>query len=660
MSSIDFILNKYRTLSSDSVSKDVPKSKPVFEKDKARSAVLTEERRLIKSLMESLELDDSTKEMISVNYSTSAVSRERTAPSYQDKVEALWNYWKFLEIINFHGGPLAFSDCHKKAVAWKYRPNHKMRQLVLMARGHLKSTLFCVGYVLWRIYQNPNIRIAVGTANLKLSRAFIREVEDYLTNDFNVEHVWNDRPHFSGPLIPSMDSTGKQRRLIKDVANEFGDKLPGGVDKKKVWRQEALQVIRTRSMKEPTLVATSVGQTNTGFHNDDLILDDVHDYDNTSTENKIDKVFAFVYDMESVLDPPYVDIELATAMQSVLGDDFHKVARWCISGGRITVNGTRWDDQDYYGHILEHEEKLGFESYQRNLYANGTDDKDGYLWPEKWNTSLEEQTRAQLALRHGAKGLQRFYSQYLNKIVNTHESVMDWDKIKFVHPNNYKLCEDGWVEVFDAAHRKVAEFKPYIIIDPTATGTSKSDFCCILVGGKHQGHLYVCDWWMKQATPQIWIDRMWEMVFKWNKPVVHIEMVGGFNVLEHTITQQWQLDKSKRPIAIRPWPTNSGQGAVNKLTRIETVLSPIVFNGMLHLPLVASRDDELRKQFLFFGKATTKDDGPDTITALDEIAIEESRLVNNSLTGSNVIELSQWKYGGVDYDTQGYGGVSYA
>jgi hypothetical protein len=632
-----------------------------FVRDTTRAAVLADERRLVEGLLETVELDDDIRAMLSINLSTSAAARTREIPTYTDKLQALWDYWKFIEIINFHGGPLSFSECHRDGVAWKYRSGAKLRQMVLEPRGHLKSTLHCVGYTLWRMYQNPNWRGFVGTESLKLSKAFIREVEDYLVDDFNIEHVWNDRPHFTGPMIPSMDSMGKQRRqLVRDLADEFGDQLPGGADKKKVWRAEAIQVIRTRSYKEPTITAGSVGQASTGFHFDEVIFDDVHTYDNSSSEEKINKVFAFIFDIESVLDPPYVDIELTTRLQATLGADFNKAARWCISGGRQTVLGTRYDDLDFYGHILEHYDALGYEVRQRNIYANGTDNEDGYLWPEKWNETLEEQTKAQFEKRYGATGLRRFYSQYLNRIVSPENSVFEWDKINYIHPDNYKLCDDGWVEVYAHDHTIIAEFKPILVIDPTATATTTSDFCAIAVGGRTPTGLWVCDFWMKKETPRVWLDKMYELINKWNLFVANIEMVGGFKVLEHTIQQMWVLDREKyRPISVKSYSPPMGANAESKAQRIEVTLSPLVFNGMLNLPLAASRNQDLKKQFMFFGKGTTKDDGPDVLAILEELAVssKRNRSVITPLQHSNVLP-----FGGVRMDEPEriYGGVTYA
>lgn len=624
----------------------------VPKKVHTKAAVVVEEKRRIDELLKGLddELSAQVMSVLSYNYSTSSANDDRPVPTKQQKIRALWDYWAFIDLINFHGGSLAFSECHREMVSFKVN-SKAFRQLILEARGHLKSTLLCVGYVLWRIYQNPNIRIFVGTESLKLSKAFIREIEQYLVDDHNREHVWNARPHIDGPLIPEMDSLGKSRRaIIRDISAEFGDEYSTASNAsttKKVWRAEAIQVVRDRTLKEPTLTAGSVGQTSTGFHFDEVIFDDAHTYDNCSSETKIQKVFSWIFDIESVLDPPYVDIGLVQALYNVAPHQFNLLRRWAISGGRMSVIGTRYDDQDYYGHILESAEKLGFDTHVRNIYSNGVDSSEGYRWPEKWNEAIEESTKANFVVKHGSTGLARYYSQYHNKIVNLEDAILNWSKINFIGAQFVKLEDDGWVTIYNPDATIKAQFKPRITVDPTSTSSKKSDFWAMAVGGVYEGQLYCIDFWMKKEKVEKCLDAMFEMIDKWNLHEAVIEMVGGFKVLELTITQMWLLNPEKyRVIAIKTFESST-QGP-SKLERIETDLSPLVHNGMLHMPLGAARNDELRKQFLFFGKETTKDDGPDVLSILKEVSY--TRFVRPKQTNRHrLVAKVNKRWGGVEY-----------
>lgn len=663
MSYLDDIFKNYQPEAKKKSPKQVEKQQDVFENSRRRSAVLENEMALVREVMQDSQIPQRVLNTISVNLSTSSSQQQRKPPTRAEKIQALWDYWKFLDIINFHGGSAAFADCHRELMAWKLRPDALFRQLVLEARGHLKSTLLSVGYVLWRVYQNPNIRMFVGTEGLKLSKAFIREIESYLTDDFNTEHVWNSRPHIDGPLIPVMDSMGKSRRaIVRDISSEFGEEWATDTKKastsKKVWRAEAIQVVRTRNLKEPTITAGSVGQASTGFHFDEIILDDAHTFDNCSTETKIDKVYSWIYDMESLLDDPYVDIELLQRLHSVAGIHFAKLKRWAISGGRVTVIGTRYDDLDYYGHVIENREALGYETHIKNIYKNGKDSSDGYRWPEKWNEQVEAEKKAQFEKKHGTTGLARFYSQYHNRIVQTEDAVLDWDKIQWINPASVKLEDSGFVSVFHMDGTLRFQFRPRLVVDPTSTATSKSDFCAMAVGGVHNENLVVVDFWMKRAKSEVWLEKMYEFINKWNLHEVVIEMVGGFKILDFAIRQMWLNDSDRyRPISVKNYnpPTNSSEG---KIARIESLLSPVLHNSMLHLPLYTSRDQELRKQFILFGKETVKDDGPDVLAILKEMAFKHKQSTNNRKV--RLPGKVHPVHGGVVYgDFAGQGGSSY-
>ena len=79
------------------------------------------------------------------------------------KVKALTSLRSFCDLIQFRGGTKAFGKVHLELMDWLSLSNEEKgtRKLVLMPRGHLKSTICSQLYPLWRIYQNPNIRIFI-------------------------------------------------------------------------------------------------------------------------------------------------------------------------------------------------------------------------------------------------------------------------------------------------------------------------------------------------------------------------------------------------------------------------------------------------------------------------------------------------------------------
>lgn len=392
-------------------------------------------------------------------------------------VRALTDMKAFAELIVFHGGWSEFGEFHSELVDFICTPQVNkiaqdkfkflgdeteahFRRLVLVPRGHLKSTIGTVLYSLWRIYRNPEIRILVACNLQSLAYSFIRELRSHLENP-ELQQVWNNRPHIPGNLIPELRKKSSARNFNTDTDAE---------DRKVIWNNVALQVVRAGRFKEPTVFATSVGTTVTGMHFDLVILDDLVDFKNVESEQKKTQVEEWAADVESVLNPP----KLVTI------GNVHDTL-----GGEIVINGTRYALDDYYGFLLENAKDIGLQTYIRNVYKNGKDASEGYLWHERYNDRVVQSLQARLSPR-------RFASQYLNTVYekdaylfNTAAiAVIDDDSI---FTNSGNLCvtlPGGRVEVLE----------PIITIDPAFSTSKTGDDCAICVGAKtSQGITIIID-----------------------------------------------------------------------------------------------------------------------------------------------------------------------
>jgi len=524
--------------------------------------------------------------------------RSGQIPSYRWRLRALYDFWSFVDLIGFHGGSKQFGQCHDDLIQWSTDYRRSSRQLILMPRGHLKSTLMSVGRTLWRIYQNPNIRIFVGTESHRLSTSFIREIKTYLEDLDLQEKVWNNRPHKPGRLIPAMDQPGTERKSETEAK-----------DKKVIWRTDAIQVLRDDILKEPTVVSGSVGSVATGFHFDELILDDVVTFDNINTEQKRERLFDWIFDMQSVLDPKEFDEDLYKNFTKCCKStrQYGSFRPWCFVGDTVIVVGTRYDAEDYYGHVLQNAEYLGFETYQRNIYANGTDAADGYLWPERFNETVESRLRASMSER-------RFASQYLNSIIADAEQTLHWDQINFIHKHNI-ICKQPRTAAIHKGPDLVSEVRLRMAIDPAATSNAHSDYTCIVVGGMDsEGNLYVVDMYLGKEPFSKWLDAMYGMLDKWKLSAVTIEAVGFQKQLINSIRDRFN---TYRPIQIREYKTEQ----TNKHERIEAALQPLFSSGKFFMNQTLSTKQGLKDQFNLFGRPTVKDDAPDAIAILKEISV---------------------------------------
>lgn len=520
----------------------------------------------------------------------------RRSPTEAEKAKALTDFWSFVDLIDFKGGRAAFSKCHKEMIA-EYEQAHDEcdRTLTIMPRGHLKSTLLSVAKRLHRIYQNPNIRIFVGTATKALATAFIREIQSYLEDPWLQEHVWNSRPHITGPLIPTMDRMGKGRRTVTRTIKMEGD----WDDRKVVWRTDAIQVIRPAKLKEPTLVAGSVCSQATGFHFDEIIFDDIVTFENSDTPEKKERILSWTNDIESVLDPPYID----SWLEDVLPAKARYLAR---VGGIVDCVGTRYYSDDYWSFLIAEKDELEYTVYEKNIYVNGVDNKDGYLWPEKWNAKLENLTRKRMTEA-------RFASQYLNQVLEETLRVLNLDKVNWLHASQYVRCGINRYRI----HTKTVNgenypiIQPIMCVDPAAGIEEGNDMTAICVGGRDQyGNLIICELRAGRWTGSDIIKQTFEVAKKWGLRAFYLETVGAFKHLTTLYRNSFQQYGPIGIIEFRP--------VGKKELRIAQTLEPYFRNGMVYMPGFIKSQSHIVDTFTFFPKIGYPDDPPDAMQMVAE------------------------------------------
>lgn len=165
------------------------------------------------------------------------------------------------------------------------------RKLILMPRGHLKSSIVTVGWAIQQLLKNPNLRILITNATWNKSREFLNQISSYLTD--------SALPQIFGPFqIPS-----------------------------KRWTIEDLEIAQKtdHTKRGPSIATAGLERSLNGLHADLIIHDDLVDEHNSMTAEQIEKVKSFYRKSLPVLDP----------------------------GGRIIVIGTRWVMGDLYSELIE-------------------------------------------------------------------------------------------------------------------------------------------------------------------------------------------------------------------------------------------------------------------------------------------------------------------
>jgi hypothetical protein len=512
---------------------------------------------------------------------------------------ALTSIKAFADLIKFKGGWDKFGECHDELVDFLCFPQTDetarqklkfvgdeaaagLRRMVLMPRGHLKSTIGTVLYSLWRIYRNPEIRILVACNLQSLAFSFIRELRTHLENK-DLEKVWNNRPHIKGNLLPALDKRLRARSTNDETEAE---------DKKVIWNNTALQVNRQGTYKEPTVFATSVGTTVTGMHFDLVILDDVIDFKNTESEAKKQMVEEWIADVESVLNPPEV-VEVGGMFEEILG-------------GEIIINGTRYTIDDYYGQVLERADEMGYRCLVRSIYKNGVDESEGYLWPEKYNDFVVKNLKARLSPR-------RFASQYLNKVYEKEHAIFDVSCIRIV-PDNCFFVNGGNCYFSAPGSLSVDRVVPIIAVDPAFSGSKTADDCAIVGGFKlSDGTLVVQEARVDKLTGKELVEAIKEMALRLNTVRVFYEENGAGLLIPDLLKHESALVNGRSMVALGHYELRPKQ------SKIEGVLELPIASGKLWLSDKVRNQQKIWEQLSNY-PAVRHDDFLDALVLLYENA----------------------------------------
>jgi hypothetical protein len=190
------------------------------------------------------------------------------------------------------------------------------RRLILLPRGHFKTSVISIAYPLWCLARNQNSRIAL------CSRAAHKAEE-------NLEELIA-RAHYP------------RFQLL------FGD-IVGHPDQWPVCRRDKIRIPRRGATTGPSVAAYSTESSEVGRHFDQMLLDDIVDNDNTNTQDSRDKVWTWFGRQLSVLDP----------------------------GSILTVVGTRWHWDDPYSRIqkqlakFEEDKEVGWYVMKRKAIEKG-------------------------------------------------------------------------------------------------------------------------------------------------------------------------------------------------------------------------------------------------------------------------------------------------
>ena len=245
----------------------------------------------------------------------------------------LFKFNKFALGVEEGKDKLKLAPFHKEMCTFIDK-NPKRFKLVLVPRGHLKSSLITIGKSLQWMYADPSVRILVANATYRMATTFVGQIQRHLK--------------FNARLIERFGS------IADNPANWTNDMITLEAAKE------------AHGKKEATLTGFGMGGNLVSQHYDKIILDDIVNRDSVNTREQIDKSILFLKDILDLLEP----------------------------GGELIILGTRWHDQDLYGWIMDRDNDIisSFDVYLRPAFTGNLRDHNSFkaIWPEKFTRSVLE------------------------------------------------------------------------------------------------------------------------------------------------------------------------------------------------------------------------------------------------------------------------------
>ncbi len=358
------------------------------------------------------------------------------------------NYWFFVKYILRN--PVLYEPLHRPIANW-LQDWRKLKKLLLIPRGHVKSNLATIGYGLWRIVCDPTIRILLVSHKEPDAVKFLNGIK---------HHIESQRFQSIYPEI---------RKSI--AANNKPDR----------WSDKALLVERDSDLTENTVENCSLTSKVTGRHYDLLMPDDLVNENAVANANAIAATQEMHEMCQPLLDPGGLELMIGTTYdfddeyQRVintpdLAADYEIISKGVVQDALLDHPMTEWTDQD-----LIYPTRFTLAKYDwKSPDGDKTKDK----------TSLPQKLRAM--------GMWRFNCQYCNRPLDPSSATFRREDIQWVDalPENEKLT---WFRVCDLSSE-----------------TATRDSFTVIVTGAVDGraNIYITDVFRKQCSGMVVVEEL--------------------------------------------------------------------------------------------------------------------------------------------------------
>lgn len=319
------------------------------------------------------------------------------------------------------------------------------RGLIMIPRKHLKTCQITVGWTLWMLTNNPNLRFGIGSATEKLSKDIVNELKTHIMDNQKFKELFGDW-------------------YKKGGWTAFGFTI---APREEIYKNKSVEVF-------------SVGKDVTGAHYDIIILDDLAIRKNSDSPTMREKQINLYKD----------------CLDLIVDDQEKKFMDKSSSKGIILAVGTRWHFGDIYNYLLVNaKSSLDFvideplmhnptlelrdpDRWRSNIKELLYHEDTQMLFPEKFDITYARET-------YEEKGTYEFSCQQMNFPVSDEGAAFKAEDLIFDEPGVGK------------------EFPANTVCDPAgddSTYADADDWAITTCTHSPDGHMYVQDVWAKSKV----------------------------------------------------------------------------------------------------------------------------------------------------------------
>jgi len=482
-----------------------------------------------------------------------------------------------------------YGDVHKEVFRWLMQDNYLTNQLLLLARGHMKSHMLAV-WCAWQVTKYPENTILYISATSTLAEEQLYAIKNMLDSEI-YKVYWPDMLN---------DDVGMRER----------------------WSVTTISVDHPRrrleGVRDATVRCAGLTTNTAGLHADIIVADDVVVPENAYTSDGRRKTYAAMSQMSS--------IKNAGGMIKACGTTYHPddiYAKWREAKVPIV------DDE---GNILD--EQLLWEVFELPVETKGA-----FCWPReirsdgKW-FGFSHQILAQIRTEY--LDTPQFFAQYYLDPNDPGSNRLSTNRFQYFDERHIKYTDGRyWF--------KDKPLNMYASIDFAYSLRKTADYTAIVVIGiDSDGYIYVTGL-DRFKTDRIndYFERICQLHSRWGFRKLRAETTAAQSIIAKELKDR--IRQEGMSISVDEHKPNRTQGA--KEERIAAILEPR-YENMTMYHVKGGLTPALEEELLL--SRPRHDDLKDALAAVVEIAIKpKARRIYNTMD-NKVININS-RFGGCSF-----------